>query len=83
MFEFTLRIGEEAIIHGQVKGGIAPYRHHYRCCLCEYEGVLEFEPDPFGPTWTECHDCGFDNEIPPGVYNWPAIIQGYVPSRMM
>ena len=87
MFEFTLRIGEEAIIDRhqirRVKGEIAPYRHHYRCCLCEYEGVLEFEPDALQPSWTECHDCGFDNEIPPGVYNRPAIIQGYIPSRMI
>ena len=87
MLEFTLEIGEEAIIHGQrirvVKGKIVPYRHYYRCCLCDYEGVLEFEPDAFGPSWTECHDCGFDNEIPPGVYDRPAVIQGYVPRRMM
>jgi hypothetical protein len=33
------------------------------------------------PSWTECHDCGFDNEIPPGLYDLPALIQGYVPSR--
>ena len=87
MFEFTLGIGEEAIIHGQhiwvVRREIAPYRHHYRCCLCDCEGVLEFEPDASGPHWTECHDCGFDNEIPPGLYDRPAIIQGYIPSRMI
>ena len=87
MFEFTLRIGEEAIIQSYdirvVKGEIVSYRHHYRCCLCEYEGVLEFEPDASGPSWTECHDCGFDNEIPSGVYDRPAIIQGYVRCRMM
>jgi hypothetical protein len=87
MFEFTLRIGEEAIIHGHdirvVEVEIVPYRHHYRCCLCKYEGVLEFEPDASGPSWTECQHCGLDNEIPPGVYNGPAIIQGHVPCRVM
>ena len=87
MFEITLGIGEEAFIHCEHirvgSGKLVPYRHRYRCCLCEYEGILEFEPGAFGPSWTECHDCGFDNEIPPGVYNRPAIIQGYVPRRMM
>jgi hypothetical protein len=86
MFEFTRRLGEEAIFDRHhiriVKGGIVPYRHHYRCCLCDYEGVLEFEPDASEPSWTECHDCGFDNEIPPGVYVRPTIIQGYVPCRI-
>ena len=87
MFEFTLGIGEEAVIHGHeirfVEVEIVPYRHHYQCCLCGYEGVLEFEPDALQPSWTECHDCGFDNEIPTGVYNRPAIIEGYIPSRMI
>jgi hypothetical protein len=87
MLEITLKVGEEAIILGHdirvVEVEIVHYRHQYRCCLCEYEGVLEFEPDASRPSWTECHDCGFDNEIPPGVYDRPAIIQGYVPCRMI
>ena len=44
MREFTLKVGEEAIIHGHdvrvVKVDIVFYRHHYRCWLCKYEGVL-------------------------------------------
>ena len=87
MFELTLGIGKEAILDGQhirvIEGEIVPFRHHYRCCLCEYEGVLEFEPDAFSPGWTECHDCGFDNEIAPGVYDRPTVIPGYVPSRII
>jgi len=87
MFEFTLGVGEEAIIQGHeirvVEVEVVPFRHQYRCCLCGYEGVLEFEPDVSGPHWTECHDCGFDNEISPGLYDRPAIIQGYIPSRIL
>ena len=87
MLEFTLKVGEEATIQGHdvrvVEVEIVPYRHHYRCWLCKYDGVLEFEPDAFRPSWTECHHCGLDNEISPGVYDRPAIIQGYVPCRMM
>ena len=87
MFEFTLGIGEEAIIHGQhirvVRREIASYRHHYRCCLCDCEGVLEFEPDASGPSWTECQHCGLDNEIPPGVHERPGIIQGHVACRVI
>ena len=51
--------------------------------LSATSGVLEFEPDALQPSWTECHHCGLDNEIPPGLYDRPAIIQGDVPSRMM
>ncbi len=58
------------------------HRHRYRCWLCKYEGVLEFEPDSSAPGWTECHHCGIDNEIPGGVYQQPLIIAGHVPSRM-
>ena len=87
MFEVTLGIGEEAIIDGLhirvVRREIAPYRHHYRCFLCEYISVLEFEPDAAEPNWTECHNCGFDNEIPPGPYDRPAIVQGFVPSQLI
>jgi hypothetical protein len=87
MSEFTLKIGEEAIIQGhdirEVDVEIVPYRHHYRCWLCKYEGVLEFEPDALEPSWTECHQCGLDSEIPPGVHDRPAIIPGHVPCRMM
>jgi len=59
-----------------------PYRHQYQCWLCKHEGVLEFEPDVSQPSWTECHHCGLDNEIPPGLYDRPATIAGHVPSRM-
>jgi len=59
-----------------------PYRHHYRCWLCNCEGVLEFEPDASKPSWTECHHCGLHNEISPGMYEQPAIIPGRVPSRI-
>ena len=58
------------------------FRHHYRCLLCKCEGVLEFEPDASKPSWTECHHCGLDNEIPPSLYDRPALIRGYVPSRI-
>ena len=87
MFQFTLGIGEEAIIQGHeiraVEVEIAPCRHHYRCWLCNYEGVLEFEPDASWPSWTECQHCGLDNEIPPGVHERPGIIQGHVACRMI
>lgn len=59
------------------------HRHRYRCWLCKYEGVLEFEPNPSGPSWTECHHCGIDNEIPLGAYERPVLIAGHVPSRMI
>jgi hypothetical protein len=58
------------------------YRHRYRCWLCKGEGVLEFEPDAL-PSWTECHHCGIDNEIPPGLHDRPAVIQGHVPGRII
>ncbi len=87
MLEITLKVGEEAIIHGSdirvVDVEIVPYRHHYRCWLCKCEGGLEFEPDASGPSWTECQNCGLDNEIPAGVYDKPAIIQGHVPRRVL
>ena len=59
-----------------------PYRHRYRCWACRCEGVLEFEPDALEPGWTECHHCGIDNEILPGLYDRPAVIPGQVPSRI-
>jgi len=87
MLKFTLKVGEAAIIqsHGirVVEVEIIPYRHHYRCWLCKYEGVLEFEPDASWPSWTECQHCGLDNEIPPGVHERPGIIQGHVACRMI
>lgn len=58
------------------------YRHRYRCWVCKWEGVLEFEPHPLEPGWTECHHCGIDNEIPAGLYDRPTIIPGHVPSRI-
>ncbi len=87
MLEFTFTVGQQAIIHGHdihvVEVEIVPYRHHYRCWLCKYEAVVEFEPDACKPSWTECQHCGLDNEIPPGVYDRPATIQGYVPCRII
>ena len=87
MFQVTLGIGEEAIIQGHdirvVEVEIVPCRHHYRCWLCKYEAVLEFEPDACKPSWTECQHCGLDNEISPGVYEQPAVIPGHVPSRII
>jgi len=87
MLEFTLKVGEEAIIHGHdiriAEIEVIPHRHHYRCWLCKYEGALQFQPDLSRPSWTECDHCGLDNEIPPGVYDRPAIIPGHVSSRMM
>lgn len=84
--EFTVRVGESLVIGHGIRAEaaeVAPYRHRYRCWLCKFKGVLEFEPDALGPSWTECHHCGLDNEIPPGLYDRPAIISGHVPSRMM
>jgi len=62
---------------------VVSYRHRYKCWACECEGVLEFEPDALEPSWTECHHCGIDNEIPPGVYVCPAVIPGHVPARII
>ena len=59
------------------------YRRRYRCWACRSEGVLEFEPDALEPSWTECHQCGIDNEIPPGLCHRPAIIPGQVPGRLI
>ena len=58
------------------------YRHRYRCWLCKSKGAIEFEPDASEPSWTECHECGIDNEIPPGLYDRPVILPGNVPSRV-
>ena len=86
MLEFTLKVGEEAVIHGHdihiAEVEVVPYRHYYRCWLCKYEGILQFEPDASRSSWTECDRCGLDNEILPGVYDRPATIAGNVPSRM-
>jgi hypothetical protein len=57
-------------------------RHRYQCWACRCAGVLEFEPDPLEPSWTECHHCGLDNEIAPGPYDRPAVIPGRVPDRI-
>jgi hypothetical protein len=59
------------------------YRHRYQCWACKCTGVLEFEPDVSEPGWTECHHCGIDNEIPPGLHDRPALILGQVPSRVI
>lgn len=59
------------------------YRHRYLCWICRHEGVLEFEPGTLEPSWTECHHCGLDNEIPPGRYDRPTVIPGQVPSRIV
>ena len=87
MLVLSMKVGEAVTIgHDISVGAVAPdvpYRHHYRCWLCKCEGVLEFEPDASGPGWTECQHCGLDNEIPPGVYERPAIIQGHVACRMI
>jgi hypothetical protein len=86
MLAYTLKVGEAITIgHDIPVVAVAtdiPYRHHYRCWLCKCEGVLEFEPDASEPSWTECHHCRLDNEISPGLYDRPAIIQGQVPSRI-
>ena len=86
MLVYTVKVGEAITIgHDIPVVAVAPdvpYRHHYRCGLCKCEGVLEFEPDASEPSWTECHHCGLDNEISPGLYDQPAIIPGHVPSRV-
>ena len=87
MLVLSMRAGEAVTIGHDVPGVVVapdvPYRHHYRCWLCKCEGVLEFEPDASGPSWTECQHCGFDNEIPPGVYHRPTIIPGHISSRIV
>jgi hypothetical protein len=84
MSVYTVNVGEAITIGHEIRvGAVAadvPYLHHYRCWLCKCEDVLEFEPDASQPSWTECHYCGCDNEIPPGVYDRPAIIPGHVPN---
>jgi hypothetical protein len=86
MLVFSLKVGETLTIgpntHVVAAAPDVPYRHHYRCWLCQCEGVLEFEPDAAAPSWTECHHCGINNEIPPGLQDRPALIPGRVPSRM-
>ncbi len=86
MLIFSMKAGETVTIgHDIPVVSIAPdvaYRHHYRCWFCKCEGVLEFEPDAWWPSWTECHHCGLPNEIAPGLYDQPALIPGHVPSRM-
>lgn len=62
---------------------VVSYRHRYLCWACRCAGVLEFEPDASEPGWIECHHCGIDNEIPPGQYDRPTVIPGYVPSRII
>ena len=81
-------IGQASWAHTGIQGETHPstagisYRHRYRCWACKYEGVLEFEPDALQPGWTECHHCGIDNEIAPGLYDRPAVLPGQVPSRI-
>jgi hypothetical protein len=86
MLVLSMKVGEAVTIgHDIPEVTVAPhvpYRHHYRCWLCKCEGVLEFAPDASEPSWTECRHCGLDNEIPPGLFDPPAIIPGHVPSRM-
>jgi hypothetical protein len=83
MLVFTVKVGEAIILGNHIlvaaAAATAPNRHHYRCWLCKCESVLEFEPDASESSWTECHHCGLDNEIPPGVYDRSAIIPGQVP----
>ena len=62
---------------------VVSYRHRYLCWACRCTGVLQFEPDASEPGWTECHHCGIDNEISPGVYIRPAFVPGHVPSRII
>ena len=82
----TVKVGEAITIGHDIRvvavAADVAYRHHYRCWLCKYEGVLEFEPDALEPSWTECHYCGLHNEISPGLYDTPAVIPGHVPSRI-
>jgi len=86
MLVYTVKVGEAITIGHDIRvvavAPDVPYRHHYRCWLCKCEGDLGFEPDASEPSWTECHYCGLDNEISPGVYDRPAVISGHVPSRM-
>jgi hypothetical protein len=86
MLVFSLKVGETVTIGDDIPvvavARDVAYRHHYRCWLCKCEGVLEFEPDAAEPSWTECHHCGVFNEIAPGLYDQPALIQGHVPSRI-
>jgi hypothetical protein len=86
MLVLSMKAGEAVTIGHDIPGlPVAPdipYRHHYRCWLCKCEGVLEFEPDALEPSWTECRNCGLDNEISPGLYDRPTIIPGHAPSRM-
>ena len=85
MLVLSMKAGEAVTIgHDSPVVAVAPdvaYGHHYRCWLCKCVGVLDFELDASEPSWTECHHCGLDNEISPGLYDRPAIIPGHVPSR--
>ena len=86
MLVFTMKVGQAIMISDDIRvveEETALYRHQFQCWLCKHEGVLEFEPDALQPSWTECHNCELDNEIPPGVYDRPAMILGHVPSRMI
>jgi hypothetical protein len=47
MLVFTMKVGEAITISDDIRvvtAETAPYRHQFRCWLCKYEGVLEFEP---------------------------------------
>jgi hypothetical protein len=76
-------VKEDPMRHHVLLGQARHYRHRYQCWACRYAGVLEFEPDASEAGWTECHYCGIDNEIPPGLYDRPALIPGQVPSRII
>ena len=82
-------IGQSVHTHIAVHGGscqlppVFSYRHRYQCWACKFVSVLEFEPDASEPSWTECHECGIDNEIAPGLYDRPAVIPGHVPNRIV
>ena len=78
----ALRAHIENTTHPGHLAPVVPYRHRYQCWACRCAGVLEFEPDPLEPSWTECHHCGLDNEIAPGLYDRPAVIPGQVPERI-
>lgn len=62
---------------------IVSFRHQYQCWFCKSEGVLEFEPEVLQPSSVECHHCGIDNEIPPGLYDRPAVIPGNAPVQIL